>query len=199
MNISSQSASCPFVSDAEKYTSINYIRIEFLNFGLCHPIFYTCGPSPHEVMKAKIQGRLISGRYRFERLQRHFGDRGLERNAAAKAGLCSLQSCQSPETRHIGDIESFFLSCKSLIPARSQFGMFMMMYLAEFPHLTGLIDECLNTSPIQFYLDCSTLPCVIEAKQTFGDIILCQLFRMTRHYCFLLHKLRMSLISELNL
>ena len=177
-----------FLIDSKKYTSIKCLKIEFLNVGVCHPIYSSCGSSPHETMKACIQGRLLSGRYRFQRLKRHF-------NSEESLGLCILPSCISPESQHIEDIDSFFISCKSLKPARDSFENFKKAYFDSFPLLKDIVDDCLSICPTSFYLDCSTMSPVIVARQSYGIVVQNQLFRLCRHFCFLLHDLRTKLLS----
>ena len=63
-------------------------------------LFSMTGNIPHEVSKAVIQARLLSGKYRFERFKRHYSNDNPE-------GLCSLNMCQGVNA-HEGNIESFF-------------------------------------------------------------------------------------------
>ena len=144
-------------------------------------------------MKACIQGRLVSGRQRFQRLKIHFN-----RSADNKenCGLCVLPSCIWPQNEHVEDIESFFVSCSSLKPARIKFEKYMNSYITLHPYLENIVGECMSICPTSFYLDCSTMPPVISARQIFGDLVLDQLFRLTRHFCFLLHELRKTLLSD---
>ena len=179
-----------FKEESQNYKSLSFFQVDFLPFGKCHPIYRTCGSSPYEVNKACIQGKLISGRYRLEVLTKYFKPENTE--------FCILPSCSSPETKHVGDIEAFFISCASLAPARLQYESYMSSYLYSLPHLTELVEDCLQSNPVQFFLDCSTMPPVIAAKQVYGESILAELFKMTRHFCFLLHRLRTKLISDCN-
>ena len=145
-------------------------------------------------MKACIQGRLISGRYRFQRLRRHFTS---NEDNYENCGWCILPSCILQENKHVEGIESFFLSCPSLKPARVKFEIYKKTYLTLNPHLEDIIVECMSICPTSFFLDCSTMPPVIAARQMFGEFIQDQLFRLTRHFCFLLHESHKSLLLEI--
>ena len=175
-----------FKSQICSLKSLRYFKFEFLGFHV-HPIFSTCSASPYETEKATVQARLLSGRYYLERVTRFWTDN--------EEGLCSLPLCQSPENRHLGDIESFLSSCPSLQSVRDDYSSFLKSFLNCHPHLTELVNHCITNCPEQFYLDCSTIPEVIIAKNSLGTIILSQLFKLTRHYCFILHKERQNLLK----
>ena len=127
-------------------------------------IFRTAGSNPHEVNKAVIQARLLSGKYRFERFQRHYSDSNRE-------GICSLNMCQGSNS-HEGNIESFFLKCKSLEKARDDFRVFLDSYLVIHYELSDLIKECILSNPVQFYLDASVVPAAISEVQSRGYYVL---------------------------
>jgi hypothetical protein len=48
----------------------------------------------------------------------------------------------------------------------------------------------------QMMLDCSTVPSVISAKQIEGPSLLEQLYRISRGWCFSLHKTRLKLLGR---
>ena len=49
-----------------------------------------------------------------------------------------------------------------------------------------------HPSFVQFILDCSTLPKVIEATQTLGPDVLFHLFHISRTWCYTLHRERLK-------
>ena len=176
-------------SKAATLPSLKYLRSDFLGLVRCHPIFTTCGSSPWEVEKATTQARLLSGRYRVEALSGHW-------TPWNKAGLCSLPGCWNTEHSHRGTIESMLLSCPSLSPTRDDLVHLTWSYMTRFPQLSTVIRSCLTLDPVQFWLDCSTMAPVISAVQLHGEGVLQPLYRLSRNYCHVLHKARLSLLSE---
>ena len=138
--------------------------------------------------KAVIQARLLSGKYRFERFKRHYSNDNPE-------GLCSLNMCQGVNA-HEGNIESFFLNCISLEKARDDFKTFLGSYLEMHYEFSNLIMNCISSDPVQFYLDASTIPQVISEVQSRGYHVLNVIFKLTRLFCFSLHKLRTKLMED---
>ena len=177
-----------FKDDASSLRSLKYFKFDKIGLGGVHPIFSTCGSNSYEVEKAVWQSRLLSGMYKFERRQRHY------RDTTNPNGYCSLKLCQVEDYRHYGDIESFFLSCPSLSKARQEFDIFFNNYLVSYPDLVALILECVEADPVQFFLDASTMSQVISQVQVKGTMILDIIFKLTRTYCYNLHKLRTDLI-----
>ena len=49
---------------------------------------------------------------------------------------------------------------------------------------------------IQFLLDCSTLPEIIALVQIHGDKLLHQLFKVTRTWCYSIHRDRLKLLGR---
>ena len=89
-------------SKASTLTSLRFLKVNYLGFSKCHPIFRLCGSSPWEVEKATVVGLLLSGRYRIESLTRYW-------DPSNKEGFCKL--CTNEEDQHIGTIEDFLTSC----------------------------------------------------------------------------------------
>ena len=114
-----------------------------------------------------------------------------------KDGTCSLQQCYGTLDSHPGTLEHMLLTCPSLGQARMEFDVFKTRHLSEYPLLADIVDSCLCEDPIQFYLDASTMPQVILAVQEHGDDILFPIFKLTRHYCYLHHSLRMNYLSSI--
>ena len=155
----------------------------------CHPLYTTCGSSPWEVEKAVTQPRLLSGRYRLESLTGHW-------TPGNRDGLCSLHDCWETPSSHKGDVEAFLLTCPSLSTTRIELTISTLRFLHDKPQLEEIVRQCLVLSPVQFWLDCSTMPAVISAMQSVGDSVLAALFKMTRNYCHRLHVARKKLIDE---
>ena len=155
-----------------------------------HPLFTSCGRSPWEVDKATTQARLLSGRYRLEAVSGHWTPWNRE-------GLCVLPDCWATDHSHKGTVENFLLSCPSLSPTRQYLENYRQYFFQAKPHLFQLVQECLDTDPVQFWLDASTMAPVISATQSEGDVILEDIFRLTRTYCQRLHKTRCEMLEDM--
>ena len=155
----------------------------------CHPVFLTCDSSPWEAGKATIQARLLSGRYRLEALTSHW-------TPGNRSGLCSLPECWGTDESHKGNLEAFLLSCPSLSVVRTELRESFLKFYRDNPDLENMVTECMRHSPVQFLLDCSTMPAVICAVQEYGDCVLFPLFKLTRNYCHRLHVTRSNLLSN---
>ena len=176
--------------EAAELSSLRYLRPNFLCLTKCHPILRYCSSSKWEVEKATITIRLLSGRYRLESLTRHFSP------LSNRDGFCVLDRCWKTESEHKGDIESFLTSCESLAHTRNTLvDSIHKTLLSSYHRLLPLVQELLQSSPVQFFLDCSTLPQVIREVQLYGEESLRVLLKLTRNYCFSLHKTRQSIIQ----
>ena len=176
-------------SKADSLPSLCYLRTGFMSLTTCHPLFLSCGSSPWEVEKAVTQSRLLSGRYRLEALSSHW-------TPGNRDGMCSLPACWGTPASHKGDIAAFLLTCPSLSTTRDELTNSNMRFLHDNPHLEELVSQCVMISPVQFWLDCSTMPPVIAAVQEHGEVILQLLFKVTRNYCHRLHLARNKLLSD---
>ena len=90
--------------------------------------------------------------------------------------------------------ESFLLSCPSLSIIRQSLHQFNQAFLQANGHLAQLVNQCLASNPVQFWLDCSTIPLVISAVQCEGDGLLFGLFKLTRNFCHVLHRGRLNML-----
>ena len=174
---------------ADTLSSLQYLKTKYLSLSRPHPIFWSCGSSPWEVEKGTAQSRLLSGRARLEALSSHWvpWNRG---------GLCTLPLCWGTESSHRGTVEHFLLSCPSLSSARQALHQFNLNYLSANPVIEPLVNICLESDPVQFWLDCSTMAQVISAVQHEGESLLFGLFKMTRNYCHGLWKARVDQLES---
>ena len=113
-----------------------------------------------------------------------------------KEGMCSLPECWATPASHKGSIEAFLLTCPSLSTTRIELTISTMRYLHDNPHLEELVRKCMLLSPVQFWLDCSSMPPVIAEVQVHGNVILQLLFKLTRNYCHGLHTARTKMLSN---
>ena len=125
-----------------------------------HPIWTSCSNNSYKVSKSVIEAKLLSGRYRSDRLTRHF-----QRNTSN--GDCRICNEKVPST-----IEHLLLQCHSLAATRCN----MFNWVTERQDLSArtkaIISEIFSstsvTDKIQLLLDCSCLPEVISSRQD-GD------------------------------
>ena len=174
---------------ADTLTSLTYLRTRYMSLTKSHPLYTSCGSSPWEVEKAVTQSRLLSGRFRLESLTGHW-------TPGNRAGLCSLPDCWGTPSSHKGDVEAFLLTCPSLSTTRDELTISTERFLHDKPQLEEIVRQCLVLCPVQFWLDCSTMPAVISAVQSVGDSVIVALFKITRNYCHRLHVARDKLMEE---
>ena len=158
-----------------------------MSLSRAHPLWTTCEGNPFEISKSIIQGKLLSGRYRTDKLLGHFSKNN--------SGVCSMcdQGCE-------GSIEHLLVVCPSLTQCR--LNSFKMLEKPDYFSDTSrsiIYDAYTNsiTNFVQLLLDCSVLPEVITACQTSGDTsLLHQLFKFTRTWCFNVHAKRMTILGQ---
>ena len=175
---------------ANTLSSLQYLKTGFLGLTKPHPLFRTCSSSPREVEKATSQARLLSGRSRVEALTGHWIPWNKDR-------MCTLPECWETENSHEGTVEAFLMTCPSLSGTRDAMDTYCRSYITNsYPVLLPLVQKCLESDPVQFMLDCSTMAPVISAVQADGENVLFPLFKITRNYCHGLYTARVNLLSQ---
>ena len=158
--------------DAKSLKSLEYFRPEFMSLSIPHPIWLTAKSSSYEVIKATVQAKMLSGRYRTGLLSKHW--------STNRSGYCLLPSC----TAQIEDLAHILVSCPSLNHIRTNLLHFTKQYLTQIPEdaLQQISSLASPSSPLfmDFLLDCSTIPCVIVLVQKFGPELLHHLFHLSR-------------------
>ena len=172
--------------EATSLGSLQYFHPEFMSLTTPHPLWTTAGASPTKVSMATCQAIMLSGRYRTQKLCSKW-DNSTEH--------CRLSpSCQSPE-----DITHIIQHCQALDNTRNKLLAFTRKYCEDKPNIQEIVNTHCSpdkTNFCQFLLDCSVLPDVIIAKQTEGQMILHQLFGLTRIWCFSLNRDRLKLLNR---
>ena len=173
-------------------SSLSYLQPHFLSLSSPHPLWTSLDDNPYQASAARIQALFLSGRYRTERMCRHWS-----RN---KDGVCLLPSCRSlliSET-----IEHVLLHCTGLNDHRRRLELFTEKFAADKPVIQQIISAYMNTEDeylrMQFLLDCSVLPLVISSFQLHGHIIHQQLYRISRTWCRSLHVARQKILGRYN-
>ena len=172
--------------------SLKHFQPQFMSLEFPHPIFMSAQSSPYEVTKAGVQALLLSGRYRTERLSRYW--------STNPTGSCLCPSCNGLEISE--DVEHILLHCPSLSQTRASLAKFTMDYASKHPDIQSVLLAYTNpTNPyfVQFLVDCSVLPEVISLTQVHGKDALFRLFKVTRAWCYSLHRKRLQILGRWSL
>ena len=176
-------------AEAASLPSLEYFHPQYMSLMSPHPVWTTAGPLSYHVAMSTVQATMISGRYRTEMLCSNWSPNS--------SGHCQAPSCQGlnlPE-----DLHHILAVCSSLQPSRFRLVDFTSKFCLKYPVIQPLLQTfCSPTHPqfCQFLLDCSVLPAVIQATQEHGSAVLNLLFRITRTWCYCLHKTRLKLLGR---
>ena len=154
-----------------------------------HLIWTTAGPSPYQVTMSTVQAIMISGRYRTELL--------CSKWTPHSTGYCKAPSCR--DGGHSEDLHHILAVCDSLEPTRQKLLDFTVKFCSRNPLIQPIVFElCNKWHPqfCQFLIDCSVLPAVISITQVLGPDVLNLLFRITRTWCYCLHKRRLQILGR---
>ena len=177
---------CKLREEACALKSFPFFRCSVMSLAKIHPLFYTAGHSPNNVAKALVQSVMLSGQYRCGALLRHW--------KKDYDGCCLL----SPECQdRLEDIPHVLQFCVGLGNTRKSLMTFTRNYLLNLPDLLKdlIINLCSPDSPAfcQFLLDCSSLPAVVSASQTLGEVfVLDHLFYISRIWVYAIHRERLK-------
>ena len=175
--------------EASDLSSLKYFQPQFMSLSKPHPIFMSAGSSPYEVVKAGVQATILSGRYKTERLCRHWSEN--------KEGFCILPSCLGKQL--LEDERHILLDCGSLVSTRIRLSQFTINHTKKFPVIKDILLNFTNPENpryCQFLIDCSSIPEVITLSQKYGHSILNQLFKVTRTWCYSLHRERLKVLGR---
>ena len=175
-------------AEAEPLVSLEYFHPEYMSLITPHPIWTTSGACSYQNSMSSVQATMISGRYRTELLCS---------NWSSNSGCCELPSCK--DNHVLEDLQHILAVCSSLEPARLRLSNYTHKICDQFPEIKNIIQQyCTRTNPlfVQFLLDCSVLPEVILAKQEHGLAFLGPLFKISRTWCYCLHKTRLKLLDR---
>ena len=181
-------------SSCAEYSSLRYLQPEFISLLRPHPIWSSLDGNPYQTKAAHIQALLLTGRYRTERLCRFW--------SSNKDGLCILEKCFNLKISE--SIEHFLLHCDSLSDERRRLVLYSISFAAENPIVKNIIDKYLlfevnEEKKVQFLLDCSSLPDVINAAQQYGPELYQLCFKLTRTWCRSLHRARVKKLGQVSL
>ena len=136
-----------------------------MSLSVPHPIWTTCEGNPFEIAKSVLQAKFLSGRYRSDKLLKHF--------SKENTGICAL--CNDGVE---GSIEHLLVSCSALAQCRqNQFKL-----VDNFSDKSrNIIIDAYKTIPdfVQLLLDCSVIPAVIDASQNKEEHVLSEIFKFS--------------------
>ena len=167
-------------AEAAGLPSLSYLRTSHLTLSSSHPLWSSCRGSQHEVVKATVQARMLSGRYRTCWLRRHWsGD---------ATGHCRVPGCtpNTPGTLvHLATGQCVGLTA-AVVAATTHWSSF----LSSHPHLLPLLQEMARAEPevfLAFLLDPGTQAPVLVLAQVHGREVVDHLFHLTRTWLYTLH------------
>ena len=172
-------------SEAQHLPSLTYFNPHFMSLTKPHPIWTTCHNNTYEVCKAITQAKMLSGRYRTDRLLRHFTDNS--------EGICQICTSKS-----IGSIEHILLACPSLENHRVKLMRMLDQsdYHDDSKCLIRTIISVNSNISIQLLLDCSPIPEVITLQQSLGEQVLEDIFKFSRTWCYTINRERLRLLGR---
>ena len=150
-----------------------------------HPLWTTCSNNSYECSKAILQAKIVSGRYKTDRLARHFGQ-----NNDGNCRICNENADGSMV---------LLLHCPSLATTRQK--MFHLLhernnYCASTRHLiNSIMGGPSESDKVQLLLDCSCLPDIISSHLSDNRTML-EIFRFTRTWCFAVHSMRLKIEKD---
>ena len=149
-----------------------------------HPILTTAGSS-YDINKMIVQLRMLSGRYRVGTLLRHF--------SPEKSGRCEICNTEDEDLEHI-----LVPRCSALKDKRALLIEYAATILKDSQLANRIFNQILLSEEetlVQFILDCSVLPPVIAAAQQ-DKTILELFFKVTRTWCYTMHRARLKLLNR---
>ena len=131
---------------------------------------------------------MLSGRYRSDSLLSNFHP--------SNSPKCQL-ACDSPDS--LGDLPHLLLHCSSLAYRRTVLFDYWKSLAAKNPECSSLVNSMISAAAeiqIQFILDCSAIPEVASLALIHGDQPLALLYKMTRTFCYSIHRERLKLLNR---
>ena len=178
-------------NEASPLLSLTYFNPNYMSLTKPHKIWTTAGPKPYEVAKARIQLRFLGSQYPSAKHSLHWTPEN-------PLGLCSFPDCQGKCI--VESSEHILLSCPAYTTTRAKLICLCLRIKNPISHslVTNIVLSNSNSKIMQFLLDCTPIPEVIDSAQRFGDIIYNDLFYISRTWCFAIHRERMKRLCRWN-
>ena len=169
--------------------SLLYFKPEYMSLQNPHPLWTTSNDSPFEINKSLVVAKMMSGQYRSDWHTRHW-------SKLNKDGFCPL----CPGSSIPGTLEHMLVVCPALEDKRALLYEYWYDQTKNNHLLQNLLQTMLSSetlSLVQFLLDPSAEPKVIFGCQL-KNFNLEDVFKLTRTFCYGLHRRRLQLIGRFN-
>ena len=174
-------------AEAQQLPSLSYFNPRVHSLTHPHPLWLAAGSSSYKVNKATILARMISGRYRTERLCRFWSDN--------PGGYCLASTC----TKVDGDLVHLLLHCPALIIARKNLLDMWVQRAVRYPALYSLVLQVLqgtDTLKMLFILDPTAIPAVDHLVIEYGMEVLDLIYHMSMSYAYGLHRKKLIITGR---
>ena len=171
-----------------KLKSLKLFNESSCQLGRPHLIWEFSQHHPFEVSKAIIVARLMSGRYRTDKLRRHWTQN--------REGFCLAPTCRNV----VGDIPHMFVSCPAIRSIRHRILSFWNQKSAPCPPLLSFLSKVEGFPPevfAQFIVNPTLFPEVAGLCQIYGLGLLGHIFYLTRTYAFHINRFNCQLRANL--
>ena len=175
------------VEEVLSLSSLSHFNPAYHALSQPHPMWQAAGSNPHEVNKTLVLSKMISGRYRTEKLSRFWSDNRL--------GYCMASTCDQV----VGDLPHLLLHCPSLHALRASLYRMWLTKAALFTELYNLVSQVLLSTDevkMRFILDPTSFPTIISLAQLEGAAVLDTVFYMSRTFAYALHRKKLILIGK---
>ena len=110
--------------------SLSFFKPHYMSLSCPHPLVTSCGSNPYEINKSIIQLKMLSGRYRSDKLLSHFHP--------TNSPKCQL-SCDSPNS--FGDLPHLLVHCSSLAHRRTVLFKYWDTIASTNPPCSLIVDK----------------------------------------------------------
>ena len=179
-------------SEASLLPSLRLFLTEYFSFCQPHRIWTSAGHKPYEVSKARIQLLFLSNQYPCGARLRHCSNEN-------PLGMCSYPSCRTLNI--VETPEYLLLECPAFSFVRERLVSLCLRQQNLVSHqiISTYLFLHQTSKLLALILDCSTVPEVIIAAQSFGNNIYDDLFYLGRTWCFSIHRERLKLLGHWNI
>ena len=170
-------------TEASSLPSISHMGLSHMLLTVTSPLITTCHGNPHEVRKATIQLRMLSGRYRTDWLRRHW--------SGESSGFCRVPGCNGSSPGTLSHLATG--DCPGLALATQEASTHWTNFLNDQPYLRPLILQIASGDKaafLGFLLDPTTHHLVISLTQSHGDLVTEHVCHLTRSWLYIHHRAR---------
>ena len=174
-------------TECSSLKSLRYFCPQKASLTRPHPMWSTTVGNCFESSKSTVLARMVSGRYRTERMCRFW--------SSNRHGYCLLETCHNV----FEDLEHLLICCPALEDSRQKLHSLWYTKTVQCPPLYQLITSILRSSPsiqTKFILDSSSFPELISLRQMLGNEIQEITMYLTRTWAFTIHKQKLQKLGR---